>query len=191
MKQTKIKRHGWSQPPEGVIKLNVDAAFHQDTGTGGTGAVLRDEAGFFVAAFCSDIPFVEDASTTEARGLRDGLLLANEVGCNKIYVKADCDVEYPTVIPMDLSSSHEVLRGPMTRARARALETEVTSLLSDITYDPIETWLLPKSEMLCTIRYQEDPPEDAREDGQAAKFTDEENQRKESRTTPRPRTSGP
>ena len=55
----------------------------------------------------------------------------------------------------------------MTRARARALETEVTSLLSEITYDPLETWLLPKSETLCMIRYQEDPPEDAREGVQA------------------------
>uniref|UniRef100_R7WA11 DUF4220 domain-containing protein n=1 Tax=Aegilops tauschii TaxID=37682 RepID=R7WA11_AEGTA len=65
-------------------------SFDRDTGIGGTGAVLRDEAGFFVAASCSDIPFVEDAATAEARGLRDDLLLANEVGCNKIYVEADC-----------------------------------------------------------------------------------------------------
>ena len=78
----------------------------------------------------------------------------------------------------------------MTRARARALENEVTSFLSDITYDPLETWLLPKSDMLCMIRCQEDPHEDAREDGQAAKSMDEENQREESRTPPRPRTSG-
>ena len=79
----------------------------------------------------------------------------------------------------------------MTRARARALENEVTSFLSDITYDPLETWLLPKSDMLCMIRCQEEPPEDAREDGQAAKFTDEENQRKRASSPSRPRTSGP
>ena len=90
---------------------------------------------------------------------------------------------------MDLPSSHEVRRGPMTRARARALETEVTSFLSDITYDPLETWLLPKSGMLCMIRYQENPSEDARESGQVPKFTDEENQWKESRIASRPRTS--
>ena len=95
------------------------------------------------------------------------------------------------IIPMDLPSSHQEPRGPMTRGRARALENEVTSFLSDITYDPLETWLLPKSDMLCMIRCQEDPPEDAREDGQATEFTDEENQRKRSRSPSRPRTSGP
>ena len=94
------------------------------------------------------------------------------------------------VIPMDLSLSHQVPRGPMTRSGARALETEVTSFLIDIPHDPLETWLLPKSGILCMIRYQENPPEDAREDGQVPKFTEEENQWKESRTAPRPRTSG-
>ena len=64
--------------------------FDPDRGAGGTGAIMRDEVGFFVAASCSDIPFVEDAATAESRGLRDGFLLANEVGCNKICVEADC-----------------------------------------------------------------------------------------------------
>ena len=38
------------------------------------------------------------------------------------------DAEHPKVIPMDLPSSHQVPSGPMTRSRARALETEVSSL---------------------------------------------------------------
>src|SRR3954466_8922994 len=87
---------------------------------------------------------------------------------------------------MDLPSSHQESRGPMTRARARALENEVISFLSDITFDPLETWLLPKSDMLCMIRCQEEPPEDVREDGQATKFTDEEDQRKEVKKAPGP-----
>ena len=51
---------------------------------------------------------------------------------------------------------------------------EVTYLLSDIPFDPLETWLLPKSGMLCMIGYQEGPLEDACEDGQVPKFMDEE-----------------
>ena len=91
---------------------------------------------------------------------------------------------------MDLPSPHQAPRGPMTRARARTLETEVTSLLSDIKYDPLETWLLPKSDILCIIKCQEEPHEDAREDGQAANSTDEENQLKRASSPSRPRTSG-
>ena len=101
------------------------------------------------------------------------------------------DAEHPLVIPMDLPSPHQASRGPMTRARARALETEVTSLLNDISYDPLETWLLPKSDILCMIRCQEEPPEDACEDEQAAHTTDEENQMKRTSSPSRPRTSGP
>ena len=41
------------------------------------------------------------------------------------------------------------------------------------------------------IRCQEEPPEDAREDGQAANSTDEENQLKRTSSPSRPRTSGP
>ena len=61
-----------------------------DSGSGSTGAILRDHMGHFLAASCEDIPFVEDAATAEARALRNGLLLANDMGCNKLYVEADC-----------------------------------------------------------------------------------------------------
>ena len=77
----------------------------------------------------------------------------------------------------------------MTRARARALKTEVTSLLSKISYDPLETWLLPQSGMLCMIRYQEDPPEDAHEDGQDPKSKEEVNQWKKAKEASTHRTS--
>ena len=89
-KHNRIRRHGWEKPPEGTIKLNVDASFDIASGTGATGAILRDHSGLFVAASCSNIPFVEEAATAEARGLRDGLLLASETGCNKICVEGDC-----------------------------------------------------------------------------------------------------
>src|SRR3954463_9152519 len=55
---------------------------------------------------------------------------------------------------MDLPSSHQVPKGPMTRARARALKTEVTSLLSQFHFDTHETWILPQTETLCVLRYR-------------------------------------
>ena len=41
----------------------------------------------------------------------------------------------------------------MTRARARAIQSEVNSLLVKLPFDPLETWLLPQTEMLCVLRY--------------------------------------
>ena len=41
----------------------------------------------------------------------------------------------------------------MTRAQARAIQSEVNSLLVELPFDPRETWLLPQSELLCVLRY--------------------------------------
>ncbi|KAE8782349.1 hypothetical protein D1007_44309 [Hordeum vulgare] len=71
------------RPPEGLYKLNVDAGFSGDSGTGSTGAVLRSDRGVFIAGSCSAISFAEDASSAEARALRDGLILASKVGVQK------------------------------------------------------------------------------------------------------------
>ncbi|XBI60207.1 hypothetical protein VPH35_041162 [Triticum aestivum] len=87
---TRIQRYGWTRPPEGFVSLNVNASFDADNGTGGTGAIIRDSTGAFIVASASSIPFAEDAATAEARGLKDGLILANNVGCNKVEIQADC-----------------------------------------------------------------------------------------------------
>ena len=41
----------------------------------------------------------------------------------------------------------------MTRAQARAIQSEVNSLLVELPFDPFETWLLPQTETLCVLRY--------------------------------------
>jgi len=67
---------------------------------------------------------------------------------------------------MNLPSSLQVPGGPMTRARARALETEVTSLLSQFHFNAHETWLLPQTQTLCILRYQGVGHEEAKEQGE-------------------------
>lgn len=71
-KKQGIVRHGWVKPREDFVKLNVDAGFCADSGSGSTGAIIRDDRGFFVASSCCGIPFVSDPSTAEAHALRDG-----------------------------------------------------------------------------------------------------------------------
>ena len=72
------------------------------------------------------------------------------------------DAEHPNAIPMDPTTSPTTPLGPITRARARALETEVTSLLSQFHFDAHDTWLLPHTDTLCILRY----PGEAKEQGQ-------------------------
>ena len=63
------------------------------------------------------------------------------------------DAEHPKIIPMDAPTPPMIPLGPMTRARARAIQSEVTSLLLEFPPSSSETWLLPKSEILCVTRY--------------------------------------
>ena len=53
---------------------------------------------------------------------------------------------------MDVPTSPSTPLGPMTRARAKAIEDQVNSLLSELPIPTHETWLLPHSETLCVIR---------------------------------------
>ena len=62
------------------------------------------------------------------------------------------DAEHPTVIPMELPMSPTTPLGPMTRARAKAIEDKVNSLLSKLPLPTHETWLLLHSETPCVIR---------------------------------------
>ena len=65
----------------------------------------------------------------------------------------------------------------MTRARAKAIEDKVNSLLSELPLSTYETWLLPQAETLCVIRYLEDGHGGATpngRDGEDTKFNGKE-----------------
>ena len=46
--KTSMKRGGWSSPPTGFVKLNIDASFDHDLLRGTIGAVLSDDKGRFI-----------------------------------------------------------------------------------------------------------------------------------------------
>ncbi|EEC80711.1 hypothetical protein OsI_23156 [Oryza sativa Indica Group] len=58
--KTKIQ-NGWKKPPEEMLMINVDAAFDIDSGSGGTGVVLRDHLGACAAVSQAFLPHVLDA----------------------------------------------------------------------------------------------------------------------------------
>jgi ribonuclease HI len=68
----------------------VDASFSAETLAGGTGAVIRDECGHFIAAATWFLPHVSSACSAETLAIRNGLYLASNQGCNKIVVESDC-----------------------------------------------------------------------------------------------------
>ena len=79
----------WCKPDPRFTKLNVDAAFFADEGSGATAAVLRDDRGKFIAAQCKFIPVATDAITTKATTIRDGLAFVNSLGFSRIEAESD------------------------------------------------------------------------------------------------------
>jgi hypothetical protein len=88
--------------------------------------------------------------------------------------------------------------GPVTIYRAKAIETEVSSLLLELPMHLDEAWLLPQSGTLCLIRYADDHHGEARKNCKVheEKQGEEEARGPRSKTgkasldTPRPRLLG-
>ncbi|KAM3332208.1 hypothetical protein ACQJBY_027798 [Aegilops geniculata] len=79
----------WKKPTSGRVKINVDAAFSSENMTGATGAVARDDRGEFIAATSWFISHVTSAESAEVVAIRNGMLLAANVGCNSLILESD------------------------------------------------------------------------------------------------------
>ncbi|XBI46576.1 hypothetical protein VPH35_110787 [Triticum aestivum] len=80
---------------------------------------------------------------------------------------------------MDVSTSPTTPLGPMTRARAKAIEDKVNSLLSELPLSTHDTWLVPQSETLCVIGCLEEGHGTATSNGQDGEDTECEGQEEE------------
>ena len=67
--------HMWKRPPQGLVKVNVDAAFHPDTQLGAIGAIARDDKGNFLAAANWFLPHVNNVDCAELSAIHNGLYL--------------------------------------------------------------------------------------------------------------------
>jgi ribonuclease HI len=79
----------WTRPQVRYSKLNVDALFHVDRKEGATAAVLRDHQGRFVAVVGRFIPHVNSVAMADVMAMKDGLNLANQLGCPRIEAESD------------------------------------------------------------------------------------------------------
>ena len=91
---------------------------------------------------------------------------------------------------MDLPTSPMTPLGPMTRARAKAIEDKVNSFLSELPLSMHDTWLLPQAETLCVIRYLGESHGSATPNGQDDEDTKLNGQEEALRETPWHRTTG-
>jgi ribonuclease HI len=70
--------------------LNFDVSYDDDNGCGSTGAIIRDSSEGMIAATNNYIPHLVDAPMAEAYALKEGLMLAQHIGGNRLIVQSDC-----------------------------------------------------------------------------------------------------
>jgi len=79
--QREVER--WKGPEQGWIKVNTDAAFIAETGSGTSGVVIRNHNGRVVAGAARWQDNLADALMAEAMAAKEGLELAVEIGCDR------------------------------------------------------------------------------------------------------------
>jgi ribonuclease HI len=96
-------KKGWTKPLNGMVKINTDTAVDLAARTASTGCIIRDSHGQFLAACRVEIEGVINVITAEAQAVRDGLCLAERIGCNNSEVETDC-LEVVTVFQYPLEN---------------------------------------------------------------------------------------
>ena len=80
----------WIAPPQGMIKVNVDAAVGKNSGRGAVAAVARSDNGVFLGASVITFPGQTDAETLEALACREAVALATDIHARSVRVASDC-----------------------------------------------------------------------------------------------------
>ncbi|KAK4731276.1 hypothetical protein R3W88_024264 [Solanum pinnatisectum] len=83
---------GIYKPPEGVLKLNIYGSFEQNSTNGGTGGVLRDHLGIWIAGFTCKVK-VRNAHHAEVLALLHGVNVAKRLNFTLLQVIAKTDGE--------------------------------------------------------------------------------------------------
>ena len=79
---------GWEKPPRGWLKLNTDGSAMRNPERAGGGGLIRDHDGAWLKGFARGLGFTNSA-LAELWALRDGLLLAKEMGIQQLIIELD------------------------------------------------------------------------------------------------------
>ena len=101
----------WNKPEPGWFKLNSDGVSQGNPGCAGGGGLIRDHNGKWVKGF------MRNNGKTTSVALRDGLMLAAQLGINHLHVELDAQV---VVVNLVLSN--------------KAINNSCAALLNDCRY---------------------------------------------------------
>jgi hypothetical protein len=85
-----VEALAWIPPPQGMLKVNINAATSKNTGRGVVAAVARDDRGRFEGASAVIFPGNTEAETLEALACREVVALARDINARRIRVASDC-----------------------------------------------------------------------------------------------------
>ena len=86
--QNVMMRIRWEKPIQSWWKLNTDGSYCGNTSLAGCGGVVRDDAGRWVIGFSRSIDMT-NSFAVELWGLREGLLLCNNLNITSLEIELD------------------------------------------------------------------------------------------------------
>ncbi|XP_057445029.1 uncharacterized protein LOC130737294 [Lotus japonicus] len=84
-------REGWTPPPEGFIKINVDASWLSGNPFCSIGCVARDSNANVLLSSCRKV-LAPTPLIAETLAIREGALIGHNLGWNNISIESDCKV---------------------------------------------------------------------------------------------------
>jgi ribonuclease HI len=84
------KKIRWKPPPVDWVKINIDGAFSERSGSGGWGVIARDDTGDAIFAAAGAIPAASEALHSELMALVNAIPIAESQGMGKIIFSTDC-----------------------------------------------------------------------------------------------------
>ena len=80
---------GWTPPPSGVFKVNVDGATSVDGRNSSVGAIIRDSCRAVTAACCKYFQGHFSVAEVEALVMEAGILLARNMKISQVIIESD------------------------------------------------------------------------------------------------------
>ena len=104
---------GWEKPPMGWVKLNTDGSAIGSTGRAGGGGAIRNHEGQWLKGYARPLGG-SNSCMAELWALRDGLLLAKEMGLNNLIIEMDA---LSVVLLMNNNSANLLMEPLLTDCR--------------------------------------------------------------------------